>query len=156
MVVAWAGAPGCGGATPRPAVPMRVAPPVGWQPVPRDGVDHAWLEPRHDAVITANGLCHGHGDPPLGVLANDLLIDTTARRVLLEETVPLDGREARHLVVSLRLDGVPLVYDLYVMKKDGCVYDLVLIAPPRSYDVVAEGFGTFVAGFHAAGAGGRR
>jgi hypothetical protein len=78
---------------------------------------------------------------------NDLLIGTTARRVLLDETVSLDGREARHEVIWLRLDGVPLIYDVYVLKKDGCIYDLSLVCRPRAYDAVADQFVAFVADF---------
>ena len=86
------------------------------------------------------------------ILVNDLLIGTTDRHILLDETIPLDGREARHEVVELKVDGVPLVYDLYVLKKDGCVYDLTLVAPPRAYDQVADRFVTFIGGFRT-GAG---
>jgi hypothetical protein len=135
-------------------VAFRAVPPRGWQPVSSGG-DLAWMAPAapdRNAMISANASCHGHGDPPLAVLVNDLLIGTTHREVLLDETVPLDGRAARHQVVRVRLDGVPLVYDLYVLKKDGCVYDLSLVTAPAAYERVADRFVEFVAGFHGMGA----
>jgi hypothetical protein len=127
--------------------------PGPWQRLDTAGGDLAWRDPSSRAVIMANATCRGHHDPPLEVLVNDLLIGTTERRVLLSEMVPLDGREARHEVVALKLDGVPLVYDLYVLKKDGCVYDLALVAAPTSYNTVADRFVTVVAGFRALGSG---
>ena len=133
-------------------VPLfRVVPPTGWERMqtPPDG-DAAWRDRATHAVIAANATCHGHHDPPLTILANDLLIGTTARRYLLEEDATLDGRAARHAVVALQVDGVPLIYDLYVVKKDGCVYDLTLICRPRAYDAVADSFVRFVADFRAA------
>jgi hypothetical protein len=150
---------GCGAGGPRPrfadgvfrrgALAFRVGElPPPWRRVDARGGDLAWWQPDHDAAIATTGTCGGHGDAPLGVLVNDLLIGSTAREVLLEETIPFDGREARHEVVRVRVDGVPVVYDVYVMKKDGCVYDLVLVAPPRSYDSVADTFVAFVADFH--------
>ncbi len=149
----------CGGATPKGhyangeftkgSEHFHVAAPGGWQPISPPAGDLAWRDPESRSVIAANATCKGHHDPPLTVLVNDLLMGTTERKVLLDETVPLDGREARHEVVALKVDGVPLVYDLYVLKKDGCVYDLTLVSPPRAYDGVADRFVAFVAGFEA-------
>jgi hypothetical protein len=132
-----------------------VPPPTGWIRLSVPGGDVAWTDEEHRAVMGANASCRGHGDPPLETLVNDLLIGTTSRHYLLEERVPLDGREAKHAVVSLQLDGVPLVYDVYVIKKDGCVYDLTLVTQPRAYDLVADDFVRFVAGFHGLGSGER-
>jgi hypothetical protein len=132
---------------------FHVTAPESWQPISPPAGDLAWRDPQSRAVIAANATCRGHHDPPLGTLVNDLLIGTTDRRYLLDETVELDGREARHEVVDLKVDGVPLVYDLYVLKKDGCVYDLTLIAPPPAYDRVADRFVAFVSGFEALGTG---
>ena len=65
----------------------------------------------------------------------------------LEETVPFDRREARHVVLRARLDGVPRAIELYVMKKDGCVYDLGLIAPPEHFARARAAFDAFARGF---------
>jgi hypothetical protein len=126
--------------------------PPGWQQVAA-AVDLAWRAPEGDAVIVANSTCRGHHDAPLSVLVNDLVIGTTDREVLLEEPTTLDGRAASHQVIALRLDGVPLIYDIYVVKKDGCVYDLTLISPPRAYERTADTFVAFVAGFRGLGSG---
>ena len=32
------------------------------------------------------------------------------------------------------LDGVPMRYDVWVLKKDGCVYDVVYDAAPLKFD----------------------
>jgi hypothetical protein len=153
---------GCGGPAPKPSFEQstftrgdetfHVEAPPRWQPLHSAG-DLAWRAPQHDAVIAANATCRGHQDAPLSVLVNDLVMGTTQREVLLDETTMLDGREARHQVVQARLDGVPLVYDLYVLKKDGCVYDLTLVCPPRSYEATADTFVSFVAGFRGKGRG---
>jgi hypothetical protein len=67
--------------------------------------------------------------------------------------VPLDGREALRSHVVAKLDGVPRELLLTVMKKDGCVYDFALVAPPgggfgqahQAYDGVLESFATIEA-----------
>ena len=129
------------------------APSAPWRRITAPGGDLAWEHTATHAVIAANASCKGHKDAPPDILLNDLLMGTTARRILLDETVPLDGREALHEVVAARLDGVPVVFDLYVLKKDGCVYDLALLARPGAYQAVAGTFVDFVAAFRGLGKG---
>jgi hypothetical protein len=77
---------------------------------------------------------------------------TTDRHFTREETVPFDGREARHTLLDARLDGVGMRFDIFVLKKDGCVFDLVHVAPataPGSGEAAAE-FEGFAGAFHAA------
>ncbi|MFO0675060.1 MAG: hypothetical protein U0169_00870 [Polyangiaceae bacterium] len=84
---------------------------------------------------------------PLGALTNQLLLGTTERTPSLEETVSLDGRDALHTRLVAKLDGVPMAYDVYVLKKDGCVYDLLHVARPSEDPRGTAAFETFVAGF---------
>ena len=51
------------------------------------------------------------------------------------------------------LDGAPVELDAWVLKKDGCVYDLVYAAPPSRFAAGAPAFARFVAGFRAPAAG---
>jgi hypothetical protein len=124
-----------------------------WRLIQAPDGDLAWEHAATHAVIAANATCRGHRDAPPTILMNDLLMGTTERRYLLEETITLDGRDALHYVVAARLDGVPMVFDLYVLKKDGCVYDLALLSRPRAYGQVADAFVRFVSGFRALGKG---
>ena len=52
------------------------------------------------------------------------------------------------MVVNARLDGVPRSLELWVMKKDGCVYDLGFVAPPDRFEAGRAAFDTFARGFH--------
>jgi hypothetical protein len=80
------------------------------------------------------------------------LFDFTEQEVLSEELVPLDGREALRTHVVAKLDGVPREMVLVVLKKDGCVYDVALVAPRGdSFSRARPVFETLVAGFHAGG-----
>lgn len=122
-----------------------------WERLEAPAGDLAWFDPQSKSIIAANAVCEGHKDPPLVVLLNDVLLGVTHRHYLLEERVRLDGREALHAVVAAELDGVPRVFDVYVLKKDGCVYDLWLVTPPAAYERVADEFVAFVTGFRALG-----
>ncbi|HKU36550.1 MAG TPA: hypothetical protein VJR89_00345 [Polyangiales bacterium] len=123
-------AAGCGGATFRGGVyadeytRYRVgALDAAWQPVEASGNDLAFY--RHGmGTISVNSTCRQYDDVPLSALVRQLLFDTTERKVQLEETVTLVGRGAQHVIVDLELDGVPLQLELFVTRKDGCVFDL--------------------------------
>lgn len=124
-----------------------------WQPIEIEGNDAAWHDPGSGAVIHVDHACGRDLDVPLPSLVQHLLIGFTEREYLVEETVPFDGREARHVVVRASLDGVPRMLELYVLKKDGCIYDIGVVAPPRTFEQVRSSFETFARGFHTLSTG---
>jgi hypothetical protein len=98
-------------------------------------------------TISVNSTCTDYDDVPTAALVNHLLFETSARQFVVDETLTLDGRGAQHVIVRAQLDGVPLELELFVMKKDGCVFDLSHV---RSIDARGEAraaFAAFVAGF---------
>jgi hypothetical protein len=144
---------GCGGASLRDgvyadgAVRYRIgALPAGFAPVEVDDNDLAFYAPGA-GTISVNSTCTDYEDVPLSALVNHLLFETTERRFLLEEVVTLDGRAARHVVVQAELDGVPLELELYVMKKNGCVFDLAHVRHPGVEPAARAAFTGFVARF---------
>jgi hypothetical protein len=92
-------------------------------------------------TISVNSTCEDYEDVPSTALLNHLLFETTDRHYLIEETVTLDGRGARHALLRAELDGVPLELELFVLKKDGCVFDIAHIRRP---DATAEGRANFL------------
>jgi len=101
------------------------------------------------ASVLVDGRCGLRGDDvPLVALTNQLVMGTTDREYALEETIAFDHREARHTVMRAKLDGVPMVWDLYVMKKDACVYDIVFVAPPERFESGRGAFEKFATEFH--------
>jgi hypothetical protein len=123
--------------------------PAGWTPITVQGADLAYRDEAHEGSVLFDVRCHDRDDDaPLSSLTEHLIMGTTERAVQSEETVPFDGREALHTLMTAKLDGVPMQYDLYVMKKDGCVYDLVFVAPPDRFSQGLAAFEQFVGGLH--------
>lgn len=108
----------------------------------------AFRDEVNDATIAVNARCGLDGDDvPLAALTQHLFLTFTERNVISQEVVPFDEREAMHTVLEAKLDGVPKTFDVWVLKKDGCVYDLMAITPPALYAQSAEAFARFVRGF---------
>lgn len=121
----------------------------GWRRVEVSGSDLAFHSRNVGGVIAVNGDCDRDNDPPLRQLLMQLLIGFTEREFLTEELMSLDGREAMHSIVRAKIDGVPMMLDLYVLKKDECLYDFSYVAPPRDFLQARAEFEAFVRGFAA-------
>jgi hypothetical protein len=121
-----------------------------WERIDVAQNDLAWVQPDSGAIVQVNATCDPYRDVPLTSLTNHLLIGFTERDWRSSEVVDMDGREARRSHVVASLDGVPRELLLYVMKKDSCVYDFALVAPPGPGFARAEPyFERFVGSFHA-------
>jgi hypothetical protein len=115
----------------------RVSLPGGdWRRVSESRAD---LELRHaqaPAGILVNATC----DPrvvhrPLDALPREILAGFTERVVQERDAGVVSGREAVHMVVEGQEDrgGDRVGLELYVLKGDRCVYDLVYAAPPADF-----------------------
>jgi hypothetical protein len=123
--------------------------PPGWAPVHVDNATLAYRDEAHRASVLIDGRCHAKDDDvPLLALTDHLVAGTTERAIALQETLPFDAREAMHTRMRAKLDGVPMDYDIFVVKKDACVYDLVYLGAPGAMDAGVAPFEQFVGTFH--------
>ena len=144
-------------------IAFRVPPaPPAWRRIDVDGAAIAFRDDAHDASVLVEAHCGERDeDVPLAALTNHLVMGTTQREISLEETIPFDQREALHTRMSAKLDGVPRAFDIYVLKKNGCVYDFVYVAAPAPAAPAGDGdarapegaaeFERFVMGFRTVG-----
>lgn len=128
---------------------FRVGPvPAHWR---RIHVSQALLAYRDDpdrTTIAVNGRCHKDGDDvPLAALTHHLFLLFTDRQVLSQRVLPMDGRDAMRTEIIAKLDGVPKHFVVYVLKKDGCVYDFLSISEMHAPGRAQDGFEAFVRGF---------
>jgi len=122
----------------------------GWHRVDVDDQNDAAFAREDGTIIQVNSTCSPELDIPLVALTNHLLIGFTERDIRDQRLVELDAREALRTHVVAKLDGVPRELELVVMKKDGCVYDLALVAAPGGpYGAALSAWEPFLAAFHA-------
>ena len=134
---------------------VRVGPVPGhWRQIHVDGADLAYRDDARGGSALFDVRCgQRDDDAPLSILTQNLMMGTTERDIESQTLVPLDGREAMHTILRAKLDGVPMQYDIFVMKKDGCIHDLVYVAPPDRFTEGAADFERFAGGLHAYSSG---
>ncbi len=121
--------------------------PETWQRLEVSDAAVAYRDDANGATVAVSGRCRNEDDVPLGALTQHLFLQFTDREILTQEVVPFDGREAMHTVLAAKLDGVPRKFDVWVLKKDGCVYDLIYIADPARFEAGVAAFTRMVRGF---------
>jgi hypothetical protein len=126
-----------------------------WQRVGMGGHNDIAYEHGHlAAVIQVNSSCDPALDIPLEALTRHLFIGFTEREMHSQERIPMAAREALRTHAVAKLDGVPRELLFHVLKKDGCVYDFALVAPPGERFQRARGdYEAFLDGFAARGGG---
>lgn len=121
--------------------------PAGWRNVSVEGTRLAFRDDAASATVQVSGRCGVDGDDvPLEALTHHLFLHFTKRNLLKQEHVELDGRAALRTELTAELDGVELQYLVYVLKKDGCVYDFIHVSPGArgraEFERFVQGFGT--------------
>jgi hypothetical protein len=128
---------------------FRVGPvPQSWHRIEATGALLAYRDDDAPATVALNGRCGLDGDDvPLEALTHHLFLQFTDRELVSQNRIDLDGREALRTEIIAELDGVKKHYVVYVLKKDGCVYDFVYVSPgsdggKAAFERFVRGFGT--------------
>jgi len=122
--------------------------PAGWERVDVSHTALAFRDARDGGTIVLNGRCGVDGeDVPLAALTQHLFLRFTEREIEEQTVVPFDRREAMRTLLTAKLDGVPMKFEVWVLKKDGCVYDLAFMAAPSRFARGAAEFESFVRAF---------
>jgi hypothetical protein len=99
------------------------------------------------AGITISVTCHQERDAPLDILTRHLFFGFKDVEVLQQASQALNGVPALETVARARLDGREVQLHSYVVRHDGCVYDMVYFAHPQDYPRGAPSFERMMAGF---------
>ena len=130
-------------------VAFRVGPiPRTWRRIDVDRSKLAFRDDTAAATVAVNARCGRDGDDvPLESLTQHLFLEFTERQLIGQRRFMLDGREAMRTELVAKLDGVPKHFVVVVLKKDGCVYDFLLIDAVGVENRSMPAFDRFVTGF---------
>ncbi|MEM7589613.1 MAG: hypothetical protein AAF320_05610 [Myxococcota bacterium] len=125
-----------------------VPPPKPWKSIRARTANLAWLH-KDGSLLMTNSQCKP-SDAPLQALANHLLIGMSDIQVVHKNSLQLSDRQALQLHINAKLDGVVRSLLILVLKKDGCVYDVVLVTAPQHVAKHQKTYEEIVASFDAA------
>ncbi len=128
------------------------APGAGWSKVSPGGADYAWFNSDLAASIYADSNCASRfEDRALEALADSATYGMAIGKPDFQEVRRIDDRDALFRKQDGNLDGVPFRLGVAVLKKDQCIYDVMVVAPHDGFDRAWDGFEGVVAGFAARG-----
>ena len=146
-------APGCGGGRVadgtymNPDTGFRVPIPAApWAPVSLTDVEVAFRHPGAGTLAVFSE-CVGAERGPLRILARHLFFGLKGQRIVEQAPVSLNGAEAMRTIVRGSLEGSPVVVDSVVARRGACVVDLVLVAPPDTYQALRPDLERMMAGW---------
>lgn len=120
----------------------------GWTPVRNlKDVQVAWTNRDIGGVIEIHAQCDDQGDSSLDQYTDHLRIDWTGWEVESQEPTRLIDRAALHTVVTADLDGVVRRNDFWVVKKNGCLFDLRYSSEPAAFEAGRADFAKVLEGF---------
>jgi len=124
--------------------------PSGWGEGDAPPGDFAFYNASLGATVYADSSCgKKYDDSPLTVLSNHLTMGFEEVEQLEQSEGELSGRGSLERISSARLDGVPVRLATTVVKKDICVFDLILIARPEGFEAALSDYRTLRDGFEA-------
>jgi len=108
--------------------------PEAWQRGEMPTADVSFVNADLGATIYVDNSCHRYADASLHVLANHLFFGFEDIDILEQQILEMDDREALQRVAEARLDGVLVKVGMTVIKKNSCIFDLIVVSPKDSFD----------------------
>lgn len=124
-------------------------PPAPFEKAKISTADIVWQSKSTGSTIAVNSLCKKYSDSSLKALRDNILSGVDKLNVEKDETLTYSGRDAQRVLASGTTDGVPVVIDLLIFKKNNCSYDLVFIAGNKHFSREKPVFEDFLKGFTA-------
>lgn len=121
----------------------------GWKRMRVPAHAIAFHNAEYGATIATDAFCGpSYEDLPLNRLTSYLLAGVDSYKVESQKEFMLDDRGALKTIARGKVDGVPLIFDIVVIKKNKCNIDLMCMSPEGAAPLAQADFLQFYSGFH--------
>lgn len=125
--------------------------PDGWERLRTRARAISFYNPHFKGSISTDAFCgRSVGDQRLESLTSEIVSALEDRTMKSQTKFDLDGRGAIRQRFKGTMDGVPVIVDVVVVRKDGCAFDFYAVMPTGADQVVEQDFEIFFGGFHYA------
>ncbi|MBL7685668.1 MAG: hypothetical protein JNK65_06515 [Deltaproteobacteria bacterium] len=113
----------------------------------------SFYNPQYKSTLMTDAFCdQSYDDASLKTLTTHLYFDLQDKKIQSQKQLMLNERAAMRSIAQGKVDGVPVVLDTLVIKKDWCLFDFALVADPAHYVEASKDFEDFYKGFEFEGA----
>lgn len=99
-----------------------------WESISADDSDYAFMKEGTKSIIFVNSFCKKHDATTLNHLVSHLFGGIEDLKVEEKLSYTLFGREAIQAKANGKLDGIQSYFQMYVVNKNRCTYDFILIS----------------------------
>lgn len=119
-----------------------------WQIMePHPGADLAVRDVQSDARMAVSASCPGRERGPLPALVQHLFFGLRDVERVHQERIMVDGAVGIDAVIKASWEGRPVQIRSVVIQRNGCLYDLLYVAPPETFAVRSADFDAFLGGW---------
>jgi hypothetical protein len=119
-------------------------PAAPWTSFSLDGVALSFRQPALQAAMALNAECSSSEPGELPWVARHLFFGLREKQVQRREQVSLHGAQGVLTRLVADLDGVPVEVEGVTLRRGGCLYDFMYVAPPATFARGRSDFQTFV------------
>lgn len=108
--------------------------PTSWKRMSLRYADLAFANKADGSTLLINSSCDKAEDTPAIALTWHLFIGMTEQKIIEQKPFAVSAREGLETTAEAKIDGIKRKFRMLVLKKNGCVYDIVLSTPPSRFE----------------------
>jgi hypothetical protein len=120
-------------------------PAARWHSYPVEGAALAFRSPELSGALGLRVDCSSPEPGPLLAVARHLFFGLSQAEIAFREPLVLSGASGMRTRLRARLDDRPVEVDGITVRRQGCLYDFMYVAPPDRFDRGRADFDAFVA-----------
>lgn len=109
-----------------------------------ENLDGHFVESETGNSISVKSSCFDPADPSLNVLESSAFGGMTVIKVLEKTNKKFSKREALHSKKLVRIDGIPVVVEMLILKKNSCNYLISHVGVQDSFKKTSNDFSEFL------------
>lgn len=124
-----------------------VEPALPFQKIKSEHTDLAFRDPKTGHTIALISECSESYDPNLEALEEEITSSLSDSKLEKTAEVTFNDRDGKRSLFAGKMDGIPVLVETLVFKKNSCAYTLTLLGRDKGFQSQQQIFQKFIEGF---------